>query len=93
MTSTIATDTAQDLAIYLAAKHLMAGIPVGTRLTERQMWAQQVLANFTPDCPADPEEGVHNLDVIGQTYTRHGRSYAWRRCTCGLAEGGEYPAR
>lgn len=91
MTSTIATDTAQDLAIYLAARDLMTGISVGTQLTERQMWAQQVLANFTPDC-TDDADGEHNANVVSQPYTRNGRTYVWRSCTCGLAEGDEYPA-
>jgi hypothetical protein len=92
MTSTIAQDTATDLAIYLAAKHTLDGIPVGTRLTERQAWAQQVVSAFTPDCPDDQEEMVHNISVISEPYTRNGRTYVWRRCTCGLAEGAEYPA-
>lgn len=92
MTSTIADQTAQDLAIYLAAQDVMAGIQVGARLTAHQMRAQQILANFTPDCPADTYEGVHNINVISEPYTRHGRTYVWRSCTCGLAEGAEYPA-
>jgi hypothetical protein len=97
MTSNFADQTALELALYSAARDALANVPTGARLTKHQAELQMILAAFTPDCPHDPEDGVHNHDVVSEPYPRvignvvH--TFVWRRCTCGLAEGGEYPSR
>jgi hypothetical protein len=94
MITSFADQTAQDLAIYLAAHDVMDGIRPGTRLTEHQARMQQVVSNFYPACPDDTYEGVHNAYVASAPYQTvvNGKTVTatWRRCTCGLIEGAQY---
>jgi hypothetical protein len=92
---TFADQTEIELAAYTRADQALASVRTGQMLTAEQAVAQRIVAQLTPDCPLNAEDGVHNIDLVSApfelvSFDGKTTTMVTRKCTCGLIEGTDY---